>query len=115
MYLQLMALVALAVFAAVGTAAAMGIALSWRWLEPPLTHGPAVARARLLLLLRLAPVVLGALGCGVTMLAFARHEPRTTVETPGWMLLTGASLGVGLAGLGLWRIIVRWRTTSQFL
>jgi Zn-dependent protease with chaperone function len=115
MYQHLMGLVALATFAAVSTAAAMGLALSWRWLEAPRTHGPAVARARLLLLLRLAPVVLGVLACGMTMLAFARHEPRTTVETPGWILLTGASIGVGLAVVGLWRIMVHWRTTSRFL
>ena len=115
MYQQLLGLVALATFAAVSTAAAIGLALSWRWLEAPLTHGPAVARARLLLFLRLVPVVLGVLACGVTMLAFARHEPRTTVETPGWILLTVASIGAGLAVVGLWRIVVRWRTTSRFL
>jgi Zn-dependent protease with chaperone function len=115
MYQQLMALVALATFAVVSTTAAIGMALSWRWLAAPLTRGPAVARARLLLMLRLVPVLLGVLACGVTMLAFARHEPRTTVETPGWILLTAASIGAGLGVAGLWRIMVRCRTTSQFL
>jgi hypothetical protein len=67
------------------------------------------------LLLRLVPVLLGAFACGVSMLAFARYEPRTTIEAPGSILLAWAAIGIGLTVVGLWRLIVHWRSTCRFL
>lgn len=114
-YHQLMILVPLATFAAASTTVAVCLALAWERLEASLAGVPAVARARRLLLLRLAPVLAGLLACGVSLLAFLRYEPRTTAETPGWILLTCALAGAGLTISSLWRFMVRCRTTGRFL
>ena len=113
-YQQLMILVTLATFAAVSTLVAAGLTLFWPRLSASLSQLSAVTRARLLVALRLAPVAVAVLACVVTLLAFLRHEPRATVETPGGILIAGAAAGIGLAVMGLWRLIVRCRATSRF-
>jgi Zn-dependent protease with chaperone function len=113
-YQQLMILVTLATFAAVSTAAAAGVALFWPGLAASLSRLSAATRARLLVVLRLAPVAVALLACAVTLLAFLRHEPHATVETPGDILIAGAAAGIGLAVMGLWRLIVRCRATFRF-
>ena len=114
-YQQLMILVTLATFAAVSTAVAAGLTLFWPRLATSLSQLSAFTRARLLVALRLAPVVVAVLACVVTLLAFVRHEPRATVETPGGILIAGAAAAIALAVMGLWRLIVRCRATSRFL
>ncbi len=114
-YQQLMILVALATFAAVSTAAAAFLTLLWPRLAASFRQLSAVTGARLLVVLRLAPVALAVLACVMALLAFLRHEPRATVETPGQILIAGAAAGLGLAVMGSWRLIVRCRATARFL
>src|SRR5687768_3208000 len=104
-YTQLITLVTLAAFAASSTAAAVCIALSWRRLEAAITTLASVPRARLLFLSRVAPTLVGVFAGGMTILAFLRHEPRSTAEVPGWILLTAAAIGALLCLSGIWRVI----------
>jgi hypothetical protein len=80
-----------------------------------LKHLPAATRAQRLMLLRLSPVVLGLLAAAEAMLAFLRHEPRVTVETPGLVLFAAAYLAVALAVVAGWRVRLRCRMTTRFL
>ena len=114
-YQALIVLVTLGTFAAVSTATAVGIGLSWPRLDAAFRRLPARARARRLVELRLAPLVFGLLACVISLLAFLRHEPRNTLESPGWILLGGAAVGAALVVSGLWRLIGRCRTTYRFL
>jgi Zn-dependent protease with chaperone function len=114
-YQLLMILVTLAAFAAASTAAAVCAALSWSRLEARLTRVSSVARARLLFLLRVGPVLAGGVASAITILGFVRHEPRTTLETPGTILLAAAAAGIVFAMAAVCRVVVRGRTTYRFL
>jgi Zn-dependent protease with chaperone function len=114
-YAQLISLVTLATFAASSTVAAVCIALSWLRLAPAVTHLASVPRARLIFLLRVAPTLVGLFAGGMTILAFLRHEPRSTAEIPGWILLAAAAVGAALFFSGVWRVIVRCWSTYGFL
>lgn len=114
-YEQLLVLVTLAAFAAASTAAAAGVAVVWRKVDASGAGLSAAARARRLFALRLVPVTAGVLACAVSALAFLRHEPRATGETPEWILLASAALGALLVGASLVRVAARWSSTSRFL
>ncbi len=114
-YGQLMTLVTLAAFAASSTAAAVCIALCWHRCKGAVIECRPATRARLLLLLRAAPTIVAVLACAVTILAFRRHEPASTTEMPGWILLAGASAGAGLLSSGIWRVASTCWRTQRFL
>ena len=114
-YQVLIVLVTLVSFAAVSTATAVCIGIFWPRLEASFARIPAGGRARRLVALRLVPIVLALLACGVTMLAFLRHEPADTRETPGLFVVVGAAIGAGLLVTGLWRLTTRCRATNRFL
>ena len=114
-YQTLNILVTLVTFAAMSMATALSLRLCWGRLKGSLGGLPAVARARRLFWLRLAPTVLGLFVAAVAMLAFLRYEPRPTSETPGWIVLIGAGVGACAAIMGLWRVVARSRATSRFL
>ena len=114
-YELLLILVTLAAFAAAGTAAAAAVVLVWRRVDAAAPGRTAAARARRLFLVRLVPVATGLLACAVSALAFLRHEPRTTGETPEWLLLGAAATGAALAAAAVLRVAARWWSTSTFL
>jgi Zn-dependent protease with chaperone function len=114
-YAQLIILVTLAAFAVSSTVAAVCIALSWPRLASTVADLASVPRARLIFLLRVAPALVGLFAGGMTVLAFVRHEPRSTAEIPGWILLTAAAVGAALFFSGVWRVIVRCWSTYGFL
>ena len=114
-YELLLILVTLAAFAAASTAAAAGLVLVWRRIDAGAPGLPAAARTTRLFALRLVPVVTGVLACAVSALAFLRHEPRTTGETPEWLLLGAAATGAALVAAALIRVAARCWSTSTFL
>lgn len=114
-YTQLMILVTLAAFALSSTAAAVSLGLAWPRLTSVLARVLPAARARLILLLRLAPTLVGGFLGVVTLIAFLRYEPRSTAERPGLVLLAAAALGGGLLLAGFWRVLLRGWRTFRFL
>jgi Zn-dependent protease with chaperone function len=114
-YEQLLALVALTAFAAASTVACACVAATFQRVETALATRRSISRARALLLVRLTPVLAGTLACVLAMLAYLRHEPRTTEEIPGWLLIAGAVAGACLVVAGGRRAIERCWRTSRFL
>jgi hypothetical protein len=114
-YTQLFVLVTLATFAAVTTVVAAVLVVTWRYRGAALSTSAGVSRARVFLLLRIAPVLSGALACAVMMLAFVRYEPLSTTEAPGWMLLISASVGAALFLGGSARAAIQCWRTGRFL
>ena len=114
-YTQLMILVTLAAFALSSTAAVVVLGLAWPRLTSGLARVLPAARARLILLLRLAPTLVGGCLSVVTLIAFLRYEPRSTAERPGFVLLAAAALGAGLLLAGFWRVALRGWRTFRFL
>ena len=114
-YELLLILSALATVAAVNTATGAGIALAWPRLARAFAGLESRSRARALLALRLVPAFAAALMCILTVVAYLRHEPVSTTEVPGWMLIAGASFGASLAAAALGRVIVRCWKTRCFL
>ncbi len=86
--------VALAAYCLVGIAVSLFVALVWRTRAvAPFTLPPAT-RARRIFLLRLAPVVLSAIGATFFVVpAFIRHEPMHAAEEAGPLLVALACLG----------------------
>jgi hypothetical protein len=114
-YGPLLAIVTLAAYAAASSGAAAFIAVAWSRNVARLAALPAITRARLILAGRLGPAIVGALGCGVTLTAFLRHEPGAMIETPGWPLFVAAAFALILAGMSVALLIVRsWRTSRFF-
>lgn len=112
-YYELMLLAALAAFAVTNTIVSLWIALTW-WKVADAKLTP-LARARVLLGLRLAPATVGALGSALAAIAFLRYEPRATTETPSSLLLTGAVVGGGILIVGICRGVKRFREMARFM
>jgi Zn-dependent protease with chaperone function len=114
-YAQLMTLATLASFALSSTAAAMCVALAWWRVEPLLAPLFSAARSRIIFILRLAPTLIGGFASVLTVAAFLRYEPRSTVERPGFVLLAAASCGAALLLAGWSRVVMRCWRTLRFL
>ena len=112
-YYELMILAALAAFAATNTIVSLWSALTWKKVAD--TKWTPLARARVLLALRLAPAAVGALGSALASMAFLRYEPRSTSEAPSSLLLTGAVVGGGIVMVGIWRGVKRLCETARFM
>lgn len=114
-YEQLLILVTLSAFAAASPAVAATLALSWARMLPALARLAPARRARLLFALRTAPALAGAIACGVAVAAFLRHEPQSTVEPPGPLLLTASAIGAALLFTAMWSAGARCWSTRRFL
>lgn len=91
---MLIVAVALAAYCLIDIAVSLFVALVWRTgAVAPLSLPPAT-RGRRLFLLRLAPVVLSAIGAiFIVVPAFLRHEPTHTAEDTGPLLIALAAIG----------------------
>jgi hypothetical protein len=114
-YPALMVLTTLVAFAVASGVSSVVIALFWRRTLPGLAGLVAVSRARVLVLIRILPVATGGLASTVTALAFLRHEPPSTAEVPGAILLTAAGSCAALFLAGLFRVLRRGWRTHRFL
>lgn len=114
-YEQLLILTTLSAFAVATAAAAVAIALCWIRFEPAIARLAAIRRVRLLFALHVGPTVAGAIACAITATAFLRHEPRSTIEPPGLVLLIASALGAAFVFSGLRHAGVRWWRTRRFL
>jgi Zn-dependent protease with chaperone function len=112
-YYELMLLAALAVLAVTNTIGSLCLSLTWRKVAD--AKWTPLARARVLLGLRLAPSLIGALCAALTLIAFLRYEPPSTTEAPSMLLLTGSAVGLGIVMSGLSRGVKRLRDTAKFV
>ena len=114
MYELLGLCLALACLLAFNTVASLATALLWRGLAPALSDWPAAARARLLFMLRILPVVLALMLVGLVLLpAYIANEPRHSVEAVSFKLACLALLsGAGLC-LAMWRGAATWLATRR--
>lgn len=98
--------VVLATFGAVTLAAAAALRLVWPFAKARVARLDPRPRARLLLLLRVAPAGFGLLAsASVSLPAYLRFEPRDTHEVAGALLLALAAAGFLLAGLSVARLL----------
>jgi Zn-dependent protease with chaperone function len=114
-YEQLLILATLSTFAVATAAVAVAIAVFWTRLEPAIARLASIRRAGLLFALRASPALAGGVASVVAVAAFLRHEPRSTIEPPGWFLLIASALGMAFVLSGLRQAAVRCRGTRRFL
>lgn len=92
-YYVLLLLVTAGGFAVTAVACAAMVASLWPAVKARLPLA-ASARARQLAILRLAPVMGGALALAALAVTFLRYEPADTTETPGGLLLLSAAVSL---------------------
>jgi Zn-dependent protease with chaperone function len=98
-YYVLFVLISCAAHAAAGALTALPVAAAWPVIRRRTRDAGAGARARTLATMRLLPSLIGLAGAATIATVFVRYEPSDTTETPGLLLVAGASvtLGFGVA------------------
>jgi Zn-dependent protease with chaperone function len=91
-YYLLLVLIPASTFAFASLAAATIAASVWPLIDHRTRGSAAGVRARAIAVLRLAPVVLGAMSALVLAGAFVRFEPAHTMEMPGLLLCAGGGI-----------------------
>ena len=107
-YYVLLLLVTAGAFAVTAFACAAIVASLWPAVRKRLPLA-ASARARQLAMLRLAPVIGGAVALAAVAVTFLRYEPGNTTENPGGLLLLSAAASLALATAAA----MRWHAAAR--
>ena len=107
-------LVCLSFFAVVYTVVSALVAQGWDYLKHAKKSGSPEATAKLLLNLRVLPL-LGAtlVAAGVVLPSFVLLEPRTVAEPVGEIPTILGGIGVTLLAVGLGNVLITWRRTTK--